>query len=374
MADNSNSENDKKKKETIKPQSRKGKRRKSPDRVMQDIMKKANIAHDFEKHLGPTHDLMKVMQERATLSYQIENNMRYNLSEMLGLNSIIEAATLANERSRDIIQSAAAFYNNELIRFQNPLMTSVKFTTFKDIIGDLHEKYAWIESLKINPLENALEKIGSTRLLDLRDIFKVTSEIKRIYEDIPDGEVLVVDDQTIICDEKEYPVSELKNAIDERLESAGFFNDRVTRKDFDKLRHDLKQIKETSLQKILWILIAILLNNLLTSPSENIKPNVNYNFSISNRTYITKIIQKEIPKEIDNKYLLRTLRFVNKDSLDVRIIYYQRSRLLWTLHLGDVVRVIKRKKSCTLIEWSDQENDLRITGWVFSRYLKKFKF
>lgn len=42
------------------------------------------------------------------------------------------------------------------------------------------------------------------------------------------------------------------------------------------------------------------------------------------------------------------------------------------LEFGTAVRVVKEEGAFTLVEWRG-ENDTLLAGWVFTRYLKKFK-
>jgi len=373
MTDDSNSENDNKSEKTSKPKSKAGKPDRTPDQVIKDIIRRSNFALDIEKQLGRTHDLMRAMQESTRISRQMESIVRYDLPEMLGLNSIGEAIRLAAERARDVIESAVRYPIEELKRFQESIMISAQFRTFKDIIGDLSENYAWMDTLRVNPVEDALEKVKSQAQLDLRDIFKISSELKEVYENLSDDEIIVQDGKTIVYDGQPYDISEIRKVVDESLEAAGFFDDRVTRKDFAKLSKEIKKSKETHFQKIIWIFICIFLSSIFGNPIETKLDELSNRFYKSNRAKITKHIKNEIPKLIEDETLLGHMRLVTDRVLNVRRRNYQRSLLLGKLYLGEIVFVIEKKKNWTLIQWQDEDNDLFIRGWVFSRYLKKFK-
>ena len=73
-----------------------------------------------------------------------------------------------------------------------------------------------------------------------------------------------------------------------------------------------------------------------------------------------------------DKTALKDYRLVTAKVLFVRKSNYQRSELIGQLYIGGIVKVIQKKKDWTLIKWEDNDKDLMIKGWVFSRYLKTF--
>lgn len=45
---------------------------------------------------------------------------------------------------------------------------------------------------------------------------------------------------------------------------------------------------------------------------------------------------------------------------------------LGVLHLGSLVRLVRRQGAFALVTWRHPESGAEIQGWVFARYLKKF--
>jgi len=43
------------------------------------------------------------------------------------------------------------------------------------------------------------------------------------------------------------------------------------------------------------------------------------------------------------------------------------------LEFGQIVKVLHKSRKWTLIEYENDEDEVIIQGWVFSRYVKKFK-
>ncbi|MEZ8191941.1 SH3 domain-containing protein [Vibrio sp. 1F279] len=86
-----------------------------------------------------------------------------------------------------------------------------------------------------------------------------------------------------------------------------------------------------------------------------------------------KIIKQNANNAITNPDLLNEMRFVNTPLLNVRMQPSIKSESIGTLKFSTPIVVIERKKSWTLVEWADDEKGVSIKGWVFSRYLQKFR-
>jgi copper oxidase (laccase) domain-containing protein len=99
----------------------------------------------------------------------------------------------------------------------------------------------------------------------------------------------------------------------------------------------------------------------------------------NDRNKIIKDIKTDVIKEVyfnqgqdDNlKMALKEYRFINVESLNVRISNSTKSTITFTLKFGQVVRVLEKSKDWILIEYTDNES-LYIKGWVFSKYTSTF--
>lgn len=83
-------------------------------------------------------------------------------------------------------------------------------------------------------------------------------------------------------------------------------------------------------------------------------------------------IQQTARNLVNAPELLTEFRFVITDELEVRLNPKSQSPLLGILNYGSPVQVIKRQGAFTLINWIDDKGESQLTGWVFSRYLRKF--
>ena len=100
----------------------------------------------------------------------------------------------------------------------------------------------------------------------------------------------------------------------------------------------------------------------------NIKPYLN-----SDKRSIVKELKSTVNSTIDNKMLLSSLRYVSANTLNVRSSASNKSEIIGYLYFSSAILVIEKRKSWTLVEWNDPDTDAQLTGWVFSRYLKKFQ-
>lgn len=69
--------------------------------------------------------------------------------------------------------------------------------------------------------------------------------------------------------------------------------------------------------------------------------------------------------------MLKVYGYVSTDSLIMRQSNKVRSRAVHILKFGQVIKVIHKNRNWTLVEYESDEDVIR--GWVFTRYISKFK-
>ena len=96
-----------------------------------------------------------------------------------------------------------------------------------------------------------------------------------------------------------------------------------------------------------------------------------------------KVIKKNIKIEVNNTLninietkdardeLLKIYGYVSTDSLIMRQSNKVKSRAVHTLKFGQVIKVIYKDRNWTLVEYERDEDVIR--GWVFTRYISRFK-
>lgn len=98
----------------------------------------------------------------------------------------------------------------------------------------------------------------------------------------------------------------------------------------------------------------------------------------TNHKVIEKNIRIEVNKTLNIKIesidaraeILKTYAHVSTDHLVIRQSNKVKSRALYTLGFGQVIRIIHKERKWTLVEYETEENVIR--GWVFTRYISKF--
>jgi hypothetical protein len=90
----------------------------------------------------------------------------------------------------------------------------------------------------------------------------------------------------------------------------------------------------------------------------------------SKREIIKKI--RGITQQKFDLELLKNHRVVSANVLNVREKPGHQSKKIDELSLGQVVKVIEKKRNWTLIEYHYENSDDIFNGWVFTRYLKRF--
>jgi hypothetical protein len=90
----------------------------------------------------------------------------------------------------------------------------------------------------------------------------------------------------------------------------------------------------------------------------------------SGREHI-KIIKKDALLRYDSEQL-KDHRIVIADALHVRNAGTIKAGIIAKLHRGKIVRLLRKEKRWSLIEYSNDDIQQICRGWVFSRYLERF--
>ncbi|AEF89728.1 hypothetical protein DelCs14_2716 [Delftia sp. Cs1-4] len=87
----------------------------------------------------------------------------------------------------------------------------------------------------------------------------------------------------------------------------------------------------------------------------------------------TKNVKEAAKAAVSVPELLADQRFISGKVVSVRMSPRANSPELARLKFGNVVRVVETERDFTLVVWADKDAGVEIKGWVFSRYLEKFK-
>ena len=311
-------------------------------------------------------------------------------SSMLGANSTVKkfademaaSVKLAGNNSalKDQIASSMLGANSTVKKFADEMAASVKFAGYNSALKDQMAGSMLGVNSTIKKLADEMAtsvKFAGYKVSYLTPSFITDSLLQQIRY-LNDTTISIIDkkqlhiesDGTIATPVKKFNVSEIQNEIDMCLVNSSFLSNEIS---FEKKIANI--IKEASKQHpvisffITYILISFLVNvfssNFMESPVNN------YQIT-NNRNIYVKIIQTQPKRNGVCEDSLNIFRFVSADSLFVREGDCTRSRVVGKIYLGQMVEVLYINKNWTLVKWEDVNNNTH-KGWVFTRYLKRFK-
>lgn len=212
----------------------------------------------------------------------------------------------------------------------------------------------------ISEIQNTLLK--SSSLKSMRDI---ALEVQSNIEIDKEGFVSLSSKRIVAAD-----LQELSNTI---FQSSSLTESSSLEESINNLINEIKTQKDPLTQKILiyfvYPLIIIVIASFLNPVVDHyVQPYLN-----SDKRVLAKELKARVNSAVDNKDLLNTFRYVSADTLNVRSSASMKSEIIGILRFSSSVMVIEKRKNWTLIEWNAPETDAQITGWVFSRFLEKFR-
>ena len=142
----------------------------------------------------------------------------------------------------------------------------------------------------------------------------------------------------------------------------------------EKLITEVKSQKDPLIQRVLIQLIYPIVLYLLFA---FVNPYADFHV----KNYLNKTEKKQISKQINTavirhvqyREVLNTFRYVTADVLSVRQNKNRSSILIGYLYFGQSVKILEKQKNWTKVRWVDDTEGNSIKGWVFTRYLKRFK-
>ena len=139
----------------------------------------------------------------------------------------------------------------------------------------------------------------------------------------------------------------------------------------EELANKAKSLKKPIKAIILHILLPYLISIFSTITSPYYSNFLSHTASI-NRQEVVRKVKKQI--SITYRYAeIKRFRFVKVNILNVRRKPTIKSEKIDELYLGQVVRIIQKKRNWSLVEYSDTTTDEVCSGWVFTRYLERFR-
>ncbi|URZ15483.1 hypothetical protein [Clostridium felsineum] len=293
-----------------------------------------------------------------------EKNLNSVISNMILNSSKVAEKNLNSAISNMILNSSKVAEKNSNSAISNMILNFSKVAE-KNSNSD-------ISNMILNSSKVAEKNLNSVISNTILNIVKATE----INESILD--IKVNNDGTIDClDEKNIDVEKNINEIQ------NIFSQKANQTLYNKVEGFKKS------HFIIFILLYIFIINPISSSiddyiKQGLKVKVVNICNLSkckNPKTISKKIKKpiysEIKKQVNNKYIRSTVisnyRFVNTNSLNVRVSDSMKSYSIYKLKLCQVVKIIHKNKNWTRIEYENEDGSIVIRGWVNTRYISRFK-
>ncbi|GGX63827.1 SH3 domain-containing protein [Saccharospirillum salsuginis] len=154
---------------------------------------------------------------------------------------------------------------------------------------------------------------------------------------------------------------------DSSLEPSGTLEESL-----NNLINEIRSQKDPLTQKLLmWFVYPLIVAVIVSFINPVVNNYVESHLNEDKRS-LSKKIEANARRSVADGSVLKDFRYVTADTLNVRSSATQKSKTIGLLYFGYAVIIVDRQKSWTLVEWNDPDSEVRISGWVFSRYLAKF--
>jgi hypothetical protein len=191
--------------------------------------------------------------------------------------------------------------------------------------------------------------------------------------DKTDDNFIVNNDGTVSANQVIITQDDIENTISHIIDQAIANSSNKFEILFNELIKEIKALKNSAFEKFLtWLLFPLIVGFILSSLNP-ITGNIRNEEKTRNRKQLQKQINQKVVENVENKDLLKVFRIVVAVDLNVREKKTIHSKVISVLPLGAVVKIAKKDNNWSLITWRDNENNLIVQGWVFSRYLRKFQ-
>jgi hypothetical protein len=320
------------------------------NKSISDMYKSINIGSKLST-VG--FELNNAFQEISKLGYQL-NNFNSNSDLMnaaaYNLGNMVKHTLKLNSGISTLQHSL-----NSINKF-NPQEANLNYSTMIDSINKF-------SNLKFN-FSKSLASINFENLLSSESLKK---------EGISDLEASLT--VRTVENSNELTTEEIKEAIESYakenlIPKLNIIGDKI----------DEKEIGEEKTAKEFLALIADILTILAFIWSLNSNPISNTDYSYtesldSNKNIIIKDIKSEYIEELNKMNPeddINNYRYIDADCLNVRNDTNEQSEIIGHLYLGSKVRMLRKKENWALVEWVSEDKQLKITGWVSTKYIKKF--
>jgi hypothetical protein len=208
------------------------------------------------------------------------------------------------------------------------------------------------------------QAIDDLQRLNNNQLQGVLDRIAQIAKSGSVEDININPDGSITSKESTFTISEVENALETSLSGNSYTEGISAEIALDNFLVGISRqhpiIAKLLVHIIIPVIISILIAELWSRPQQFDKTNCIRN------------IKKEVQTVVAADSIMNNFRFVSAHTLQVRKSNSVNSSIIGQLHFGQLVRIIQKKKSWTLVELQNSSTDIVLKGWVFTRYIKRF--
>ncbi|GEM_PF-1192753 len=303
------------------------------------------------------HDPMKELRE-AMKAAQLHDPMKEALEAMKALQFHDPMKEL-----REVMKAA------QLHDPMKEALEAMKALQFHDPMKELREV------MKAAQLHSSMRDVQvAFKTLGLENILKAISRQEWPLAYAPlDGDIVVNSDNTVTLNSTTLSCTEIQQIANEIADKTFNRSSEQLENAITRLVAEIRALKNPALERILSLLVYPIIVALIFSIVNPITDFYIKESLSAEKREIEKKIKKHVLATTENVAQLNSYRLVSRKFLDVRVNPSARSPALGRLYWGQVVVLIEKRKDWSLVAWSDDENSVAVQGWIFSRYLGKFR-
>jgi hypothetical protein len=333
-----------------------------PMKRLSETLDAARVAQ-FADLKSPISGLADSLEKaKAVQSSHLFEPMK-RLSEVLDAASAAQFAGLKNSMSSlaDSLEKAKAVQSSHLFEPMKRLSTVLDAASAAQFAG-----------LK-NPmsgLADSLEKVRAIRLDNILD--RISKEEWPLAYNVSADDITISSDSTITVDSTTFTYEEVRHLANEIVDrvDAGLANN--LEQAIAQIVSAIQAVRTPAAEKLLsWLVFPLIVACIFSI----VNPISDFYVKeyLASKKEIGKQLNKHVGRSIGRTEQLNSIRFISTTVLNVRSRPSNKAPILGRLQFAQVVVLIKRDKDWSLVAWTDDENELQLQGWVFSRYLQKFR-
>ena len=359
-----------------------------------NLMQEQLISNPLQEEIFRMQKISRY-DEIATNSLLREMNLireQFFYEKMARMEEINQRHEFINYPLKEKIQFTGSLQEeaNWMERIRHEIMNNSLYEANRIIENSLHTEVARMREFMRNPLQdeiNRIQEIVKSPLWDeinkIRDTENnIFSDISSFVQDVKNIDITLNENLTVSCAGQVFEISRVQDLVEQTLYQIGF-DEKIYEQnellitEIRTLITEVRNIKDSRLRTFVKVFLMPLLSAFILIFFTPQFHNISSIYFPINKKEVVKRVETRVLQLTDDdgldKNILNDYRIITARALNVRAKNKRNSRIIGKFYIGNVVKVIKKKKNWTLIEWKNNDDEILIQGWVFSRYLKRIK-